>query len=154
MWGEVVLSTCHILNRVPHKMLDKTPYEVWKGYSLNMSFLRVWGLAKVPLPDFKQENIGSKIFDYVFIVYAQNSVAYRSMSLHDFSISESKDTEFFEHVFALKNVSTFVHINLPIHENVHMSSSSSVVRDCIDEYKRSKRHKVQTSFGPDFLMNF
>ncbi|XP_009629827.2 uncharacterized protein [Nicotiana tomentosiformis] len=28
MWGEAVLSACYILNRVPHKKLDKTPYEL------------------------------------------------------------------------------------------------------------------------------
>jgi len=27
--GEAILSACHILNRVPHKGLDKTPYELW-----------------------------------------------------------------------------------------------------------------------------
>lgn len=29
MWVEEVLSTSYILNRVPHKKLDVTPYEVW-----------------------------------------------------------------------------------------------------------------------------
>ncbi|KAL0413818.1 UNVERIFIED_CONTAM: Retrovirus-related Pol polyprotein from transposon TNT 1-94 [Sesamum radiatum] len=31
MWGEAVLSACYVLNRVPHKKLDKTPHELWKG---------------------------------------------------------------------------------------------------------------------------
>lgn len=52
MWGEAILSTCHVLNRVPHKKLDKTPYELWKGYPPNLKYLKVWGcLAKVGLPD-------------------------------------------------------------------------------------------------------
>ncbi|GAA0152027.1 hypothetical protein LIER_10614 [Lithospermum erythrorhizon] len=33
MWGEAVLSAC----RVPHKKLDKTFYESWKGYPPNLS---------------------------------------------------------------------------------------------------------------------
>ena len=28
LWGEALYSTCHILNRVPYKGLDKTPYEI------------------------------------------------------------------------------------------------------------------------------
>lgn len=28
MWGEAVLYACYILNRVPHKKLDKTSYEL------------------------------------------------------------------------------------------------------------------------------
>ena len=31
MWGEVVFSACYVLNRVPHKKLDQTLYELWKG---------------------------------------------------------------------------------------------------------------------------
>ncbi|KAA0035366.1 ty1-copia retrotransposon protein [Cucumis melo var. makuwa] len=27
---------------VPHRKLDKTPYELWKGYAPNLSYLRVW----------------------------------------------------------------------------------------------------------------
>ena len=34
MWGEAVLYACYILNKVPHKKLDKTSYEVYKGFSL------------------------------------------------------------------------------------------------------------------------
>ncbi|KAL0359786.1 UNVERIFIED_CONTAM: Retrovirus-related Pol polyprotein from transposon TNT 1-94 [Sesamum angustifolium] len=58
MWGEAVLSACYILNRVPHKKLDKTPYELWKGYAPNLNYLKVWGcLAKVAYPEFRKTNI-------------------------------------------------------------------------------------------------
>ncbi|XP_074302791.1 uncharacterized protein LOC141634910 [Silene latifolia] len=92
MWGEAVLSTCHILNRVPHNKLDKTPYEMWKGYAPNLSYLKVWGcLAKVGLPSFKRPTIGPKTYDCVFIGYAQNSSAYRFMSLSDSLYLEARD---------------------------------------------------------------
>ncbi|TYK06658.1 ty1-copia retrotransposon protein [Cucumis melo var. makuwa] len=78
MWGEAVLSACFFLNRIPHKRLDKTPYELWKGHAPNLSYLKVWGcLAKVPFPALKKSTIGSKTFDCIFIGYAQNSAAYR-----------------------------------------------------------------------------
>lgn len=38
MWGEEVLSACYILNCVPHKKLDKTPYELWKVFAPNLKF--------------------------------------------------------------------------------------------------------------------
>jgi len=41
-------------------------------------------------------------FDTAFISYAQNSAAYRFVSLSDFSISKYRDAKFFEHVFPLK----------------------------------------------------
>jgi len=71
MWGEAILTACFILNRVPYKKLDQTPYELWKGYAPNLSYLRVWGcLAKVALPSHKWTNIGPKTFDAVFVGYA------------------------------------------------------------------------------------
>jgi len=43
MWGEAFFTVCFILNRSPHKNLDQTPYELWKGYIPNLSYLKVWG---------------------------------------------------------------------------------------------------------------
>lgn len=51
LWGEVVLSACYILNRVPFKGSDKTPYELWKGRQPYYAYFKVWGcLAKVVIP--------------------------------------------------------------------------------------------------------
>jgi len=109
-------------------------------------------LAKVPLPDFKRKNIGPKTFDSVFVGYAQNSAAYKFMSLNDFSNSESRDVEFFKHVFPLKkNVSAPVHENIHMADNVPLSASSSRVRNLVDEPRRSNTPRANTSFGPDFL---
>lgn len=56
MWGKAVLSACYVLNRVPHKRLDRTPFEIWKGYPPNLRFMKVWGyLSKVALPSFLKE---------------------------------------------------------------------------------------------------
>ena len=116
MWGEAVLSVCFVLNRVPHRKLDKTSYELWKGYGPNLNYLKVWGcLAKVPFSALKKSTVGSKTFDCIFIGYAQNSVAYRFMCLNDKSINESRDAEFFEHVLSLKR-SLFVSCQS---ENMH-----------------------------------
>ena len=71
MWGEAVLTIYLILNRVPHKKLDLTPYELRKRYAPNLNYLKMWGcLAKVALPSHKCSNIGPKTLDAVFIGYA------------------------------------------------------------------------------------
>ena len=76
IWGEAIVSPRYIFNRVPHKKLDKTSYEFWKGFAPNLKFLKVSGcLAKVGPPDFGRVNGGSKTSYTVFIVYAQNSTA-------------------------------------------------------------------------------
>ena len=58
LWGEAVLSANYILNKLPQKKLDKTPYELWKGRMPSYQFLKVWGcLAKVTVPIPKKVKI-------------------------------------------------------------------------------------------------
>jgi len=114
----------------------------------------VWGyLAKVALPSHKGTNIGPNTFDVVFISYAQNSAAYRFMLLNDYFISEYRDVEFFEHVFPLKKkVSNMASDSAS--ENVNLPASCSDVRVTVFEPRRSKRHRVEINFGPDFITTF
>ncbi|GJY32372.1 retrotransposon protein, putative, ty1-copia subclass [Tanacetum coccineum] len=41
--GYALESTAHILNMVPTKKVNKTPYEMWHEKVLNLSYLKVWG---------------------------------------------------------------------------------------------------------------
>jgi len=115
----------------------------------SFSLLKVWEfLPKAPLLEFKWKKIGPKTFDSKFAGYAQNIVVCRFMSLNDFSIRYPRDAKFFEHDLPLKkNVSTTMHGTIFVHDNVPMFASSSFVRDSVDEPKRSKRCKVDTSFA-------
>ena len=40
-WGKTILTTCHILVRVPHKKSHITPFEIWKGQVPNLRYLKV-----------------------------------------------------------------------------------------------------------------
>jgi len=112
-------------------------------------------LAKVSLPDFKGENIRPKTFTLLLTCYAQNSATHRFMSLNNFSISEPRDAKFFVHVFPLKRKdSTTPYGTIPVDDNVPLSASSSGVRILVDEPRRSKRPRVETSFDPDLLTYF
>ena len=155
MWGKMF----YLLVMFSIEYLIKIrPDPMWTMERLrpNLSFLRVWGcLTRVPLLDLKWENISPKTFDYVFIGYAQNSAAYRFMSLNDFSICKSRDAKFFDHVFPLKkNVSTTVHETVPVYDDENMLASSSIIRESIDEPRRSDKRRVETSLLPTFLQPF
>ena len=64
LWGEAVLTTNFILNRVPHRKTQQTPYEKWKGRMPNLNYLKVWGcLAKVAVPKPKKVKVGQKTID-------------------------------------------------------------------------------------------
>ncbi|GJT47694.1 retrotransposon protein, putative, ty1-copia subclass, partial [Tanacetum coccineum] len=42
-WDYALESAVRILNMVPTKKVDKTPYEIWHGKVPNFSYLKVWG---------------------------------------------------------------------------------------------------------------
>ncbi|CAN1845367.1 Retrovirus-related Pol polyprotein from transposon TNT 1-94, partial [Linum perenne] len=161
LWGEAVLAANHILNRVPHKKLDKTPYELWKGYAPNLEYLRVWGcLAKVGILAHKRSVVGSKTFDCVFIGYASNSAAYRFMRIDDRSICEYRDAVFFENDFPLNN-SRYGNAKSSTTSNNSGNSLPPELPLIIEQdsdseliVRRSKRQKTATSFGPEFLTYF
>ncbi|KAL0546105.1 hypothetical protein IC582_016010 [Cucumis melo] len=164
MWGEAVLSACFVLNRISHKRVDKTPYELWKEHAPNLSYLKVCGcLAKVSFPALKKSTVGSKTFDCIFIGYAQNSVAYRFMCLNDKTINESRDAEFFEHVFPLKQSLSAPSLSKRMHDPENPSSvSETPVSETVNtsnlrcelELRRSKRQRTEKSFDPNFLSTF
>ncbi|GJT50672.1 retrotransposon protein, putative, ty1-copia subclass [Tanacetum coccineum] len=57
-WDYALESATRILNMVPTKKVDKTPYELWYGKVPNLSYLKVWGceaLVKRDTPDKLQQ---------------------------------------------------------------------------------------------------
>lgn len=156
LWGEAILTANYILNKVPHKKLDKTPYELWKGRKPSFKYLKVWGcLAKVAIPDPKKVRIGPKTVDCVFIGYAYNSSAYRFLvhkssidDIHPNTIMESRNAIFFEDVFPFKDARE----NRSIKRTCEASSSEEHQLEMDEpELRRSKRTKTSKTFGPDFL---
>ena len=111
LWGEANLSANYILNRIPQKKTNKSPYELWKGRRPSYKYLKVWGrLAKVATPLPKKVKIGQKTVDCVFIGYAYNSSAYRFLihkseifDMHVTTIIKSRNASFFENVFSYKS---------------------------------------------------
>ena len=155
MWGEALLSANYILNKIPHKKIGKTPYELWNGRLPSYKFMKVWGcLAKVVVPNPKRVVIGPKTIDCIFIGYAQNSSAYRFLvyksdipDIHENTIMESKNASFFEHIFPYKDASYSKRTKHQRHSTNSLDNSASEN----DEPRRSKRARIAKSFGPDFL---
>ena len=85
-WGEVMLTVCHILNRVPTRGKKAIPYELWYKWKLNLNYLRVWGCrAIIRVPGNKRKKLRERSFDCIFVGYAHHSHAYR------FYVIESND---------------------------------------------------------------
>ena len=159
MWGEAILSSNYLLNKIPRKKEEKTPYELWKGRTPSYRHLRMWEcLAKVAIPIPKKVKIGSKTIDCVFIGYANNSNAYRFLvydssipDIHKNTIMESRNASFFENVFPCKSIKE-ASMSKRAHETIEENSQDQNLEEEIEvEPRRSKRARTENSFGPDFL---
>ncbi|RVW71665.1 Retrovirus-related Pol polyprotein from transposon TNT 1-94 [Vitis vinifera] len=74
LWGEALKTAVHILNRVPSKVVPKTPYELWVGRKPTLNYLHVWGCpaeAKIFNPQIKK--LDSKTISCNFIGYPERS---------------------------------------------------------------------------------
>ena len=97
------MTACHVLNRVPTKNKEITPFEEWEKKRPTLSYLCTWGcLAKMSVPITKKHKFGPKIVDCVFLDYAIHSVGYRFLivksgvpDMHVGTIMESRDAIFF-----------------------------------------------------------
>ena len=74
LWMEALKTAIHILNRVPSKLVPKTPYELWTRRVPSLNHLRVWGSpaeAKVFNPNIWK--LDPKIVSCHFIGYPEKS---------------------------------------------------------------------------------
>ncbi|GKE35643.1 retrotransposon protein, putative, ty1-copia subclass [Tanacetum coccineum] len=74
-WDYAIETATHILNMVPTKKVDKTPYELWYGEVPNLSYLKVWGyeaLVKRDTPDKLQQ----RSVKCIFIGYPKETMSY------------------------------------------------------------------------------
>ena len=163
MWGEAVLSANYVLNKVPRKKINKSPYELWHGRVPSYKYLKVWGcLAKVKVPPPKKVKIGPKTIDCIFIGYAKNSSGYRFLvhesqidDIHKNTIMESNNASFFENIFPRRNKdeeSSSKRLYSSIEDDEHHEGVEEHHEGVEEsEPRRSKRGRVEKSFGPDFL---
>ncbi|XP_071687092.1 uncharacterized protein [Rutidosis leptorrhynchoides] len=148
-WGEVLLTVCYVLNRVPKYKSKTSPYEILKNRNPNLSYFRTWGcLAYVRIPDPKCVKLASRAYECVFVGYTINSKAYKFFDLNARVIIESNDADFYEHKFPFKSGNSggaLTSNTLKIRDNV-------VDEDLDNEpdLRKSKRVKITKSFGSEF----
>jgi transposase InsO family protein len=157
-WGEAILTSCHVLNRIPNRNKDKTSYEEWIGRKPSLSYLRTWGcLAKVNVPINKKRKLGPKTVDCVFLGYAHHSIAYRFLvvksdvpDMYVDSIMESRDATFFENIFPMKDMHSTSSFSSEITPelNAPIEISESPLEKILEEDdneapRKSKRQRVE-----------
>ena len=91
LWGEVVNTACHTVNRVYFRPgTKKTPYELWKGRKPNVKYFRIFGSTCFILKD--RENVGkfdSQSDEDIFLVYSSTSKAYQVYNKRTMKVMET-----------------------------------------------------------------
>ncbi|GKC95659.1 retrotransposon protein, putative, ty1-copia subclass, partial [Tanacetum coccineum] len=103
-WDYALESATHILNMVPTKKVDKTPYELWYGKVPNLSYLKVWGceaLVKRDMPDKLQQ----RSIKCIFIGYPKEIMGYYFYFPPKNKIVVARYAEFFEKNLITEEVS-------------------------------------------------
>jgi len=42
LWGYALQTVAYLLNKIPLKSINKTPYEICNGKKANISYLKIW----------------------------------------------------------------------------------------------------------------
>jgi transposase InsO family protein len=99
LWGEALKTAAYILNRVPTKATNKTPYEIWNGRKPNLKHLRVWGCPAEARPYRPNEKkLDERTVSCYFIGYAERSRGYKFYNPTEHSVFETGNANFFEDV--------------------------------------------------------
>ena len=161
------MTACHVLNRIPTKNKEITPFEEWEKKRPTLSYLRTWGcLAKMSVPITKKRKLGPKTVDCVFLGYAIHNVGYRFLivksgvpDMHVGTIMESRDATFFENIFPMRDGTRssrqeFIEADSfaePIEHN-EPTLVKNPEEDNNDAPRKSKRQRTVKSFSDDFVV--
>ncbi|GJY60109.1 retrotransposon protein, putative, ty1-copia subclass [Tanacetum coccineum] len=74
-WDFALESAIRILNMVPTKKVDKTPYELWYEKVPNLSYLKVWGCEALVKRD-KPDKLQQRFVKCIFIGYPKETMGY------------------------------------------------------------------------------
>jgi hypothetical protein len=166
-----LLTSCHVLNRVPMKNKENAPYEEWIGRKPSLSYLRAWGcLAKVNVPTNKKHKLGPKTVNCIFLGYAHHSIAYSFLviksevpDVHVDTFLESHDITFFVNIFHMKNSYGMSSLPANVISNTtpepfkkfdHTKHTPEQIHEGMNSeaHRRSKRPRTVKSFGDDFTI--
>ncbi|GKE46925.1 retrotransposon protein, putative, ty1-copia subclass, partial [Tanacetum coccineum] len=77
-WDYALETAACILNMVPTKMVDKTPYEIWHGQAPKLSYLKVWGCKALVKSDTltKPDKLDPRSFRCIFVGYLKETMGY------------------------------------------------------------------------------
>lgn len=96
-WGEAVMTAAYLQNRLPSRVVAKTPFELWTGRKPSFEHLRVFGCdAYVHVPSAKRSKFDEKSVKLTFVGYSEDHKGYRFLDPTTNRVTISRDARFIE----------------------------------------------------------
>ncbi|GKB27442.1 retrotransposon protein, putative, ty1-copia subclass [Tanacetum coccineum] len=97
-WDYALETAARILNMVPTKKVEKTPYEVWHGQAPKLSYLKVWGCEALVKRDTltKPDKLEPRAFKCIFVGYPKETMGYSFYYPPENKVFVARNAEFFE----------------------------------------------------------
>ena len=99
LWGKALKTAVYILNKVPTKVTDKTPYEIWTCKKPSLKHFHIWGCPAEAQPYRPNEKkLDSRTISCYFIGYFERSKGYKFYDPTTKANFEKGNARFFEDV--------------------------------------------------------
>ena len=103
-WGYALETTAFLLNRIPSKAVDKTPYELWIGKRPGLSFLKIWG-CEAYVKRQASDKLAYKSDKCLFVGYPKETKGYYFYIPSENKVFVARNGVFLEREFISKRVS-------------------------------------------------
>ena len=103
-WGYALEIAAFLLNRIPSKEVEKTPYELWTRKRPGLSFLKIWG-CEAYVKRQASNKLASKFDKCLFVGYPKETKGYYFYIPSENKVFIAHNGVFLEREFISKRVS-------------------------------------------------
>ncbi|GKA02869.1 retrotransposon protein, putative, ty1-copia subclass, partial [Tanacetum coccineum] len=128
-WDYALESAARILNMVPTKKVDKTPYEVWHGQAPKLSYLKVWGCEALVKRDTltKPDKLEPRSIKCIFVGYPKETMGYSFYYPPENKVFVARNAEFLENSLIAQEASgSLEDLEIIQEEDTHPSLDTSL----------------------------
>nr|GEW12226.1 hypothetical protein [Tanacetum cinerariifolium] len=125
-WDYALETAVRILNMVPTKKIEKTPYEVWHGKAPKLSYLKVWGCEALVKRDTltKPDKLKPRSIKCIFVGYPKETMRYFFYYPPENKVLVARNAEFLENSLIDKEAKEDLEIDEPQSDTVPIRRST------------------------------
>nr|GEW24254.1 retrovirus-related Pol polyprotein from transposon TNT 1-94 [Tanacetum cinerariifolium] len=107
LWDYALETAACILNMVPTKKVEKTPYKVWRGQAPKLSYLKVWGCEALVKRDTltKPNKLEPRSIKCIFIGYQKETMGYSFYYPPENKVLVARNAEFLKNILITQEAS-------------------------------------------------